>query len=289
MDIEFVKMESMGNDFVIIEDIHEEIKEKFSYNEIAKNICDRKQGIGSDACVFILDSISYDVKFLIYDYHGKPMKICGNGIRCFAKYVYEKKTVNKKKFKIETYLGMVNAVIETNQYDEVLNISIEMGEPKFDSLVTPLILEKDKGISEILDLGITKVTITAVSIGIPNAVIFVDNIEDAPVTILGPLIENHTKFPEKTNAVFVEIRTSSEINMRIWERGEGETSSCISGACAALVAANLNGLSKQECLVKSPGGEITIRWDTNSNKLYQIGSAKLVFEGTINLNIFKET
>ncbi|SLM30445.1 Diaminopimelate epimerase [Desulfamplus magnetovallimortis] len=277
MIINFEKMEGLGNDFVIIDDRkgaiskdHDQEKNSF-YAELAVKLCSRNFGIGADGIILLLESEKEDAGFRIFNSDGSEAQMCGNGMRCFAKYLFEKKIIDKKRFTVETLAGVVIPEVITNESGIVESIRVDMGIPAF---------EPDQSSFE-LSVNGQSFHLTAVSMGNPHAVIFVNNLMDTDVELHGRAIENHPKFPEKTNVEFIEMVNPSQMKMRVWERGAGETLACGTGACAALVAACINEKSERKAQIELKGGTLDIEWRASNNHIYKTGPARSVFTGNI--------
>lgn len=282
MELKFSKMEGLGNDFVVFDDRSESVGKSFSYNELSVKLCDRHFGVGADGLIVVLNSDSHDIKYRIFNPDGSEPQMCGNGMRCFAKFVYENGIVTKEEFKVETLAGtiipkvnVVNGKVET--------VRVDMGEPITTAAKVPFISKLETSVSEELNIDGTVMNVTAVSMGNPHAVFFVEKATDSIVKNLGPKIELHERFPEKTNVEFIEVVSRNEMNMRVWERGAGETLACGTGACATLVAAVLNNKTDNKALIHLLGGDLTIEWNRESNHVFKTGPAKLVFNGVLEL------
>ncbi len=275
MELKFSKMEGLGNDFVVFDDRDERIGKNYSYNELSVKLCDRHFGV-------VLNSSTHDIKYRIFNPDGSEPQMCGNGMRCFAKFVFENGIVAKEEFKVETLAGtiipkvnVVNGKVET--------VRVDMGEPITTAAKVPFISKLETSVSEELNIDGTVMNVTAVSMGNPHAVFFVEKATDSLVKTMGPKIEIHERFPEKTNVEFIEVLSRNEMNMRVWERGAGETLACGTGACATLVAAVLNNKTDNKALIHLMGGDLTIEWNRESNHVFKTGPAKLVFNGVLEL------
>lgn len=278
--MEFVKMHGLGNDFIVVEDLEERIT--LSESEIQR-LCHRNFGVGSDGLVFILPSRRGDFRMRIFNSDGSEAEMCGNAIRCVAKHAFETGLAEKKEVLVETLQGInpIKIFLKGNQVDSV---EVNMGEPVLDSKLVPAQGENRMIIMEELvlnQLGLT-FKITALSMGNPHCVIFVEDGEKMPFNEIGYLIEHHPLFPRKTNVEFVEVINKRKIKMRVWERGVGETLACGTGACASVVASVLNNLTERRVTVNLPGGQLEIYWDENKNQVFMKGPAKKVFAGNIN-------
>ncbi|WP_457553650.1 diaminopimelate epimerase [Desulfobacula sp.] len=279
MEIEFIKMHGLGNDFIILDDRKEKIKQYKNYSALAKQLCSRHFGIGADGIILILDSLDHDIKFRIYNSDGSQAQMCGNGMRCFAKYLYENKIISQRKMRVDTKAGTIIPEVIVDDKDQVQSIRVDMGEPILFCRDIPFKSPHEKAIEEPLLIGDKEYSITAIFMGNPHAVVFVDDLEKVDVKRIGPSIENHERFPEKTNVEFVEVVNTGELKMKVWERGAGITLACGTGACAALVAASLTGRSAKSAIVHLDGGDLDIFWDKASNHIFKTGPANFVFKG----------
>lgn len=275
----FCKMQATGNDFVIVDCI----KNKFEYSleMLSKFLCDRHFGIGGDGVIYIEESDIADFKMRIFNSDGSEAEMCGNGIRCFAKYVFEKKLTNNEKIKIETLAGMkeLELIIENRT---VLFAKVDMGKPIFEYSEIPVIY------SDITENGSIKIDIEnneyevfPISMGNPHVVCFVENVEKIDVEKIGAIIEDYKYFPKKTNVEFVEVIDKENIKVRVWERGVGETLSCGTGACSASVMSIIKKSTESELTVDLRGGKLKIQY--NKDKLILSGPASIAFEGTIDI------
>lgn len=267
--MKFTKMQGTGNDFIVIDAINQKLPNMLQ--DFSKKIADRHFGIGADQVLIIGKSKKADFKMLIFNNDGSEVEMCGNGIRCLARYVLEKGLTVKKKLEVETLGGIVRPEIVDNK------VKVNMGVPSFDT--------KNWKIGETINkrfrVGGKSFNITLVSVGNPHCVIFVPKITDELVHKFGPLIENHSAFPNKINAEFVKVKSKNEIEMRVWERGTGETLSCGTGATASVVAAIKNKLNSNKVTVHLLGGDLEIEWEGEGKSAYLSGPAKFVFEGEI--------
>lgn len=283
LELKFAKMEGLGNDFIFLDDRDGKIEHYKSYPELAKQLCSRHFGIGADGIILILDSIDHDIKFRIYNSDGSQAQMCGNGMRCFAKYLFENKIVSHKKIRVDTKAGTIIPEVIADNNDHIQSVRVDMGEPVLFCRDIPFESYNEKAIDEPLTIKDKTYHITTISMGNPHAVLFVDDLEKADVKAIGPLIETHDRFPEKTNVEFVEVINKEELKMKVWERGAGITLACGTGACAALVAANLTGRAKNNAIVHLSGGDLDIHWDKETNHIFKTGPATLVFEGCIRI------
>lgn len=279
----FTKMEGLGNDFIFIDDRKQEVSDSFSYNDLAQRLCHRNFGIGGDGLIVISESITCDLQFQIFNSDGSEAQMCGNGMRCFAKYARIKGITDQTKFTVETLAGVITPEIILNDRGKIESVRVDMGEPILKTADIPFISNNEIAISEEIETSFGNIAITTVSMGNPHAIIFVDDVQNAPVTTLGPEIEKNNKFPEKTNVEFIEVVSRTELKMKVWERGAGVTLACGTGACAAVIAAILNDKTDNKVRINLDGGSLDIEWDRESNHIFKTGSAELVFEGSIAL------
>ena len=283
MELEFAKMEGLGNDFILLDDRKKKIEPYENYPTLAKRLCSRHFGIGADGIILILESMDHDMKFRIYNSDGSQAQMCGNGMRCFAKYLYENKISSQKKIRVDTKAGTIIPEVMLDDKDQVQSVRVDMGEPSLLCKDIPFKGDNEKAIEERLIVGDEEYHITAVSMGNPHAVIFVDEVKKLDIKRIGRLIETHERFPGKTNVEFVEVVNKEELKMRVWERGAGITLACGTGACASLVAASLTGRSGDKAIIHLDGGDLDIHWDKTTNHIFKTGPATLVFEGRIRI------
>jgi len=284
MKIDFIKMHGLGNDFILIDCINKSLGDSSFLSYLAKKLCDRNFGIGADGLILILPSSKADLQMRIFNSDGTEAQMCGNGIRCFAKYTYENKLVSKNKFTVETLAGTITPEL-IFQDKEILGIKVNMGTPKLKRREIPMNGEDTPTVvDEVLKINAGQTfKVTCVSMGNPHCITFVNDVRSIPVDEIGPKIENHPFFPEKINVEFIQILNKKEINFRVWERGVGETLACGTGACAALVAAVLNKKTDREATIHLPGGGLDIQW-ADDGHVYMTGPAELVFRGEMNIN-----
>lgn len=277
--MKFTKMHGLGNDFILVNGFEEEIT-NLNLNQLAQEMCERCFGVGADGLVLILppQKEEADFRMRIFNPDGSEPEMCGNAIRCFGKYLYEEGLTEKTKVKVETLAGIIVPELQFED-DQVVGVRVDMGEPGLHSSEIPITgIDKEKVVKEKLEVEGEEYEITAVSMGNPHCVIFVEDADEFPVTEVGPKIEEHPRFPEKTNVEFIEVIAPSEIKMRVWERGAGVTLACGTGACGSVVAAILNELTDRKVEVHLLGGDLTIEWAEN-NHVYMTGPAKEVFIG----------
>jgi diaminopimelate epimerase len=243
-------------------------------------MCDRHYGIGADGLILIMKSVKADFKMRIFNSDGSEAEMCGNGIRCFAKYVYDKGLTSKKNMTVETLAGIqvLELFLKNKKVDKV---TVDMGEPILLRERIPMLGEPGMVIDEILQLDDgAKFNITSLSMGNPHVVNFVEDIENFPVEKYGRMIENHSSFPKRTNAEFVKVLNEDEVIQRTWERGAGETLSCGTGASAVTVACILNKKTKRKIKIHLSGGDLITEWNEKDNHVYMTGPAVEVFDGT---------
>lgn len=284
MDIRFTKMHGLGNDFVFIEDLAEEYE--FSPEAVAW-FCDRNFGIGGDGLILVRPATTPDAEFfmLYYNSDGSTAEMCGNGVRCFAKYVVDAGLVpaDADSVRVET-LGGIKPITFTRDHDGNMDMAtVDMGIPVLTPAEIPTTITGEQVFECPIDTEYGTFEITAVSMGNPHAIIWVDDVETAPVDTVGPAIENHPAFPNKTNVEFAQYVGDDTILLRVWERGVGETLACGTGACATLVAATLACYVGRSASIELPGGELLIRWDEDGH-VYMTGPATEVFVGVLSID-----
>lgn len=272
--LKFWKMHGLGNDYIVIDNTDEKLRQE-NLGELAKILCQRRFSVGADGLLLACDSEVADVKMRILNPDGSEAEMCGNGIRCLAKFSYENGIVQKKTFNIETLAGVRKVWLSVN--DEVENVKVDMGKPSFDRRAIPM-LGEGKCINEELEVDGQIYKVTCLSVGNPHCVIFVDDLASAPVEKIGPKIENHEKFPKRVNVEFVEVLSPREINIRIWERGVGETAACGTGACASAVACCITRKTGKTVKVNLLGGSLTVSYD---GRLFMDGPVVKVFAGEL--------
>jgi len=272
----FSKWQGLGNDFVIVNGFTEQISD---YAQTAVKVCDRHFGIGADGLVVVLPSAIADFKMRIFNSDGSEAEMCGNVTRCVARYVYEYGLTDKAELTIETLAGIIRPQLIFADDGSVAEVKVDMGEPRLRRHEIPMGGEAtDTAIAVPLEVDGTVYNITAVSMGNPHCVIFVDDIGTIDLPVVGPKIETHPIFPRKTNVEFVQVLGVDRLRMRVWERGAGITLACGTGASASLVAAVLNGKTKRRATVELDGGNLVIEWSEN-NHVYMSGPAVEVFRG----------
>jgi len=289
MKTNFIKMHGLGNDFILIDCMEQEINvQKSAFSEFAKRLCNRRFGIGADQLLLLYPSDIADFKMRIFNADGGEVEMCGNGIRCLAKYIWDRNLSDKDALHIETLAG----IIKPEKAGDM--VRVDMGEPIFDPEQIPVNISEElnpplppftKGgrggiIDYPLKINDKEFKITCVSMGNPHAILVVDDLSHFPVPYYGHMIEGYPIFPKRTNVEFIEVLNSAEITMRVWERGSGETMACGTGASAAAVAASIKGLTGRSVTVHLLGGDLFIEW-AGDNHVYMTGPAVKVFEGSI--------
>jgi len=282
--IEFTKMHGLGNDYVYINCINS-CNEKLEKNptEVARYISDRHFGVGSDGIVLIMPSEIADFRMRMFNSDGSEAEMCGNAIRCVGKYLYDNKITEKTVISIETLAG-IKVLDMTVKDGKVELVTVDMGEPILVPKDVPINSEKDRFISEPVEIDGKIYKVTGVSMGNPHAITYVDDVDSFPLEVVGPKMETHPLFPRKINAEFVQVIDRNTLKMRVWERGAGETMACGTGASAVLVASVLNDVSERKATVKLLGGDLIIEWNENDNHVYMTGPATTVFEGRIDIS-----
>ncbi len=264
----FYKMQGTGNDFVLIDCLDNQFE--YSLPVLAKYLCDRHYGVGADGIILVEESSTADFKMRIFNHDGTEAEMCGNGIRCLAKYVFEKNKIEKTEFSIETLAGIKSVKLEL-EGEKVISVTVNMGEVVLDYL------------KYIIEIDGKQFQVYPISMGNPHAVVFVKNVEEVEVEKIGPILENYKYFPNKTNVEFVQILDRKNIKVRVWERGVGETNSCGTGACASSMIAINEKFTESEVTVDLKGGKLQSCYDKSENSIMLKGPAEIVFEGTIEM------
>lgn len=278
----FSKMQATGNDFIVVNNLENEFQ--YSFKLLSKYLCDRHFGVGADGVLILDKGNKADYKMRIFNYDGTEAEMCGNGIRCFAKYLYEKKIVKDSEFVIETLSGIKKVKLEIEGNTVVL-VEVDMGEPSFNFNEIGVYYENNAidtyNEEQFKGIQINEFSVFPISMGNPHCVCFVDNVDEIDIEKTGKLIENYKYFSNKTNAEFVEIKNNSTIKVRVWERGVGETLSCGTGACSSAIISNLYKSTESEMIVELRGGNLKVKY-TGKRVLLQ-GSAEFVYEGKMNI------
>ncbi len=270
MDIAFTKMHGTGNDFVFIDCLETNI---VNLESLAKKLCDRRFGIGADQLLTVHPSKIADFKMEIYNADGSQVEMCGNGIRCFAKYVYERGLTKKKWLEVETLAGIVRPRLVGEM------VEVDMGEPILEGRKIPVDAD-GQIINRPLVVDGREYAATCVSMGNPHCVLYLDDIDSLALEKIGPRFEHHAFFPKRVNTEFIKVISPNEVKMRVWERGAGETWACGTGASAVAVAGVLAGKTERELTIHLKGGDLFIEWRDN-NRVYMTGGAEEVFRGTV--------
>lgn len=278
--MKFTKMEGLGNDYIYVNCLQETVENP---KEFAIKYSDRHFGIGSDGLIMICPSEVADFRMDMYNADGSQSEMCGNGVRCVGKYVYDYGLTDKTTVSIETLAG-IKYLDLTIENGKVSLITVDMGEPELIADKVPVLVDSEQAIDTPIVVNNKEYRMTCISMGNPHAVIFVDSVKDLPMEEIGPLFENHSVFPNRTNTEFIEVLSDTEVNMRVWERGSGETLACGTGACASAVACVLNHKTQNTITLHLLGGDLKVKWDRDTNKVYMTGPAKVVFDGEVEIN-----
>lgn len=273
--MKFTKMHGCGNDYVYVNGFTEKVADK---PKAVVTLSDRHFGIGSDGVIFINPSQQADFEMEMYNADGTRAEMCGNGIRCVGKYVYDHGMTDKTSITVESF-GKVKYLDLTVENGKVVKVKVNMGKPELTANDVPVVSEHEQVIDEEIIVKGKTYRMTCVSMGNPHAVVFMDDVEHLAIEEIGPYFENHERFPNRTNTEFVQVIDDSHVKMRVWERGTGETLACGTGCCATAVACVLNHLTGAHVTVQVLGGEIEIYWDQKENLVYMTGPAVTVFEG----------
>ena len=268
-------MQGAGNDYVYVNCLEETIPDPAS---LARMVSDRHFGIGSDGLILIRPSVKADFFMEMFNADGSRSAMCGNGIRCVGKYVYDHGLTDKTSITVNTLDGVKRLELHVED-GSVTTVTVDMGEPRLDPASIPVVADRTPVVAEPIEVADQHFEMTCVSMGNPHAVVFVEDTASFPVEEIGRPFEFHPAFPERVNAEFVQVLGRAETNMRVWERGTGETLACGTGACASVVACILNGLTDDEVTVHLLGGDLRIRWDRAANRIFMTGPAATVFEG----------
>ena len=283
--MKFTKMQGCGNDYVYVNGFEEKIPQE-KKPELVRKLSDRHFGIGGDGVIFINPSEEAEFEMEMYNADGSRSEMCGNGIRCVAKYVYDYGLTDSEHISIISgghvkYLDLTVEKTGANDRGKVSKVRVNMGSPILVPEQIPVVAEGDCAVDTPIVVDVTEYRMTCVSMGNPHAVIFTEGVADMDLEKIGPSFENHGRFPKRTNTEFVEIIDRQNVFMRVWERGTGETLACGTGCCATAVACILNGLTDDKITVKVLGGEIQIEWDREQNLVFMTGPAVTVFEGEV--------
>ena len=282
--MKFTKMHGLGNDYVYVNCFEEKIDNPPA---VARFVSDRHFGIGSDGLIMINPSKTADFEMEMYNADGSRGEMCGNGIRCVAKYVYDYGLTDKTQISVET-LGGIKYLDLAVEDGKVSLVKVDMGKPELEADLIPIISEREQVIDEPIEVDGKEYHMTGVSMGNPHAVIYVDDVKGLDLEKIGPKFENHERFPKRINTEFVHCIDRQTVEMRVWERGSGETLACGTGACAVAVSSILNNLTATQVTVKLLGGDLQIEWDREKDRVFMTGPATVVFDGVIDITEIKE-
>ena len=277
--MKFTKMQGIGNDYVYVNCFQEKVEHP---EEVAVKVSDRHFGIGSDGLILIKPSDAADFEMEMYNADGSRGAMCGNGIRCVAKYVYDYGLTDKTTITVNTGSGMKTLEL-TVKDGKVSRVRVNMGTPQLEPEKIPMKAGESRVVDYPIQVGEKEYRITALSMGNPHAVTCIPDVNGLEIDKIGPLFEHHPLFPDRVNTEFIRVLDRHTVQMRVWERGSGETLACGTGACAVAVACILNGLTEDRVTVKLLGGELEIFWDREANQVYMTGPAAVVFDGEIDL------
>ena len=277
--LQFTKMQGLGNDYVYVDCTKKKLE---NASEVAVKVSDRHFGIGSDGLILINASSVADFEMEMYNADGSRGEMCGNGIRCVAKYVYDYGLTDQTHISVET-LGGIKYLDLTVEEGRVRQVRVDMGRPMLCPAEIPVIANGESVIDMPIKVDGTEYRMTAVGMGNPHTVVFVEDVDGLEIEQIGPKFEHHPCFPNRVNTEFVKVLDRNTVKMRVWERGSGETLACGTGACAVAVACILNGLTENKVIVQLLGGDLLIEWDREADKVYMTGPAEVVFDGEIEL------
>ena len=282
--MKFTKMHGLGNDYVYVNCFEEKIDNPPA---VARFVSDRHFGIGSDGLIMINPSKVADFEMEMYNADGSRGEMCGNGIRCVAKYVYDYGLTDKTQISVET-LGGIKYLDLTVEDGKVTLVKVDMGKPELKAELIPIVSDNEHVLDEPIEVDGKEYRMTGVSMGNPHTVIYVDDVKNLDLETIGPKFENHERFPKRINTEFVRCIDRHTVEMRVWERGSGETLACGTGACAVAVASILNNLTDTQVTVKLLGGDLQIEWDKEKDRVFMTGPAKVVFDGVMDITEIKE-
>ena len=280
--MKFTKMQGCGNDYVYINGFTQHVPQE-KKSELAVKLSNRNFGIGSDGIIFINPGKTAEFEMEMYNADGSRSEMCGNGMRCVGKYIYDYGLSDKTEITVESAGAVKYLTLYPGDNGKIESVRVNMGSPILESKEVPVISEHEKVIDEPIEVNGTEYRMTCVSMGNPHAVVFMDDVENLDIDLIGPHFENHERFPRRTNTEFVEVLDRKHVFMRVWERGTGETLACGTGCCATAVACILNGLTEDEVDVRVLGGTIHIEWNREENVIYMTGPAKVSFDGEIEI------
>lgn len=274
------KMHGLGNDFILIEDI---LPQDYNISQMAIELCHRNTGIGADGLLLLLPSDNADYKMRIINSDGSEAEMCGNGIRCFAKYIFENKDSNKTNFEIETLAGIIKPEI-IKENTNTIGVKVNMGKPLFSRKDIPMTGTETDAIHQTISVCNQTFDIAAITVGVPHTMVFIDDLQNIDIHTIGKAIENHPLFPKRTNVNFVQVINESEITVRTWERGAGATLACGTGSCASAIASHLRGYTKAEATVHLSLGDLQIQY--LDPFVYMTGPATDVFSTYVDLDVY---
>lgn len=279
MKLNFTKMHGCGNDYIYINAIEQNVQNP---EELSVRLSDRHTGIGGDGMILICPSDKADFRMRMFNADGSEGKMCGNGVRCIAKFVYEKGLTDKEEITLET-LGGIKTLKLSVKDKKVNMVTVNMGSPVLEGKLIPVNIDRNPVVAQKIKVLDKEFEMTCVSMGNPHAVVLVDSVKDFPIETYGPAFEHHPLFPERVNTEFVEIIDEDTIAMRVWERGSNETLACGTGACACVVALNLLMKGSESMKVRLLGGELLINYKKEDNTVLMTGPASIVFEGEVEI------
>ena len=281
--MKFTKMHGCGNDYLYINGFEEKLSSEEKPDWVRK-VSDRHFGVGGDGAIFINSGKEAEFEMEMYNADGTRAQMCGNGIRCVAKFVYDKGLTNKTSITVESFGKVKYLDLTLGEDGKVASVKVNMGAPILNAKEVPVVSDNDKVINEPIVVNGDTYNMTCVSMGNPHAVVFLegyDDLKDFEIEKIGPFFESHERFPERVNTEFVRVIDRQTVQMRVWERGTGETLACGTGCCAIAVACVLNGLTDNKITIQVLGGEIVCEWDQEKNLVFMTGPATTVFEGEI--------
>lgn len=275
--MKFTKMQGLGNDYVYVNCMEKEIEDP---SGLAKQVSDRHYGVGSDGLILICPSEHADFEMKMYNADGSRGEMCGNGIRCVGKYVYDYGLTDQTEISVET-LGGIKYLSLMVENGKVSQVKVDMGSPIFVPEQIPVKAGKLDAVDVPIDVDGKEYRMTCISMGNPHAVVYMDEIKELEIEKIGPKFEHHPCFPNRVNTEFAHVLNRQTVEMRVWERGSGETLACGTGACAVAVASMVNGLTDDSVTVRLLGGDLKIEWDREKNVIYMTGPASVVFDGEL--------
>lgn len=276
--MKFTKMQGCGNDYVYVNGMVEKVENKA---QVVPALSDRHFGIGGDGVIFINKGEKADFEMEMYNADGSRSQMCGNGIRCVGKFVYDKGLTDQKEITVESFGAVKYLTLTVGEDNKVSKVKVDMDEPELQADKVPVKCDSEQAVKMPVEMNGKTYEMTCISMGNPHAVIFVDEITDDMVWVDGKALEVHSIFPERANIEFVQVVNRNHIKMRVWERGSGETFACGTGSCACVVAGVLNGLTDRNVTVSLLGGDLEIEWNEDNNRVYMTGPAVTVFEGEV--------